>query len=189
MGSNFSKPYQLQLIRKQGFAIPPTLVTNDPDAARAFRAKHKHVIYKSISSIRSVVRIFGEDDFDRIEHILWCPTQFQAHIKGLNVRVHTIGSMAYGSAIISDAIDYRYAYRDGHSLRMRAIDLPCAVAERCVRLAMSMNLAFAGIDLIVPSWDQLYCLEVNPSPAFAFYERETDQPIARAVAAYLGGQR
>ncbi len=36
MGSNSSKPYQSALIAKAGFAVPDTLVTNDPDALRAF---------------------------------------------------------------------------------------------------------------------------------------------------------
>ena len=30
MGSNFSKPFQAQLIRRFGFEIPETLITNDP---------------------------------------------------------------------------------------------------------------------------------------------------------------
>lgn len=36
MGSNRSKPYQIGLIRRMGFDVPPTLVTNDPGRARAF---------------------------------------------------------------------------------------------------------------------------------------------------------
>ena len=30
MASNGSKPYQTQLIRAHGFAVPETLITNDP---------------------------------------------------------------------------------------------------------------------------------------------------------------
>ena len=40
MGSNFSKPYQSQLIQAHGFAVPETLVTNEPDLVRAFAAEH-----------------------------------------------------------------------------------------------------------------------------------------------------
>ena len=34
--SNNSKPYQALLLTRAGFRVPPTLVTNDPEAARAF---------------------------------------------------------------------------------------------------------------------------------------------------------
>ena len=32
---------------------------------------------------------------------------------------------------------------------------------------------------------QVYCFEVNPSPAFSYYEAHTGQPIAQAIARYL----
>jgi hypothetical protein len=187
MGSNFSKPYQTQLIQAQGFNIPETLITNDPDLVREFWRKHKQVIYKSISSVRSIVHILREEDLERLEYILWCPTQFQAFIDGTNVRVHTIGQSVYASAIVTDAIDYRYAYRQRSNIEMHGIDLPRDVAERCVRLAATLELPFAGIDLIVTAQNAVYCLEVNPSPAYSYYERQTGQPISRTLALYLSG--
>src|SRR4029453_6639914 len=77
MGSNFSKPFQSQIIQSQGFAIPETLITNAPELVREFRHEHKRVIYKSISSERSVVHTLREEDLERLENVLWCPTQFQ----------------------------------------------------------------------------------------------------------------
>jgi hypothetical protein len=58
--SNMSKPHQALIIRTCGLAVPETLVTNDPDAARAFVAAHRGaVIVKSLSGIRSIVRQIG----------------------------------------------------------------------------------------------------------------------------------
>ena len=54
-----------------------------------------------------------------------------------------------------------------------------------VRLAEGLGLAFAGIDLKITPDNRVYCFEVNPSPAFSYYEANTGQPIARAVAEYL----
>ncbi len=34
---------------------------------------------------------------------------------------------------------------------------------------------------------RIYCFEVNPCPAFSYYEESTGQPIARALAEYLTG--
>jgi glutathione synthase/RimK-type ligase-like ATP-grasp enzyme len=58
----------------------------------------------------------------------------------------------------------------------------------CVKLSAGLGLAFAGIDLKVTQDKRVYCFEVNPSPAFSYYEANTGQPIARAVAAYLAGE-
>mgnify|MGYP006184765043 CR=1 FL=1 len=55
MGSNSSKPFQAQLIRQYGFAVPETLITNNPEHVLAFRDKHKRIVYKSISGVRSIV--------------------------------------------------------------------------------------------------------------------------------------
>jgi hypothetical protein len=55
MGSNSSKPYQLELIRAAGFAVPETLVTTDPAAAAAFCDRLGDVVYKSVSGVRSIV--------------------------------------------------------------------------------------------------------------------------------------
>lgn len=187
MSSNASKPYQAQLIRAQGFAVPPTLITNDPDLVLEFRDRHKRVIYKSISGIRSVVQTLEDKDLARLDRIRWCPTQFQAFIDGTNVRVHTVGEALFATAIRTEATDYRYAHRQGGSAELEATELPAALAEKCLRLARSLGLAFAGIDLKITPQGEVYCFEVNPSPAFSYYEANTGQPIAEAVARYLAG--
>ena len=113
MSSNFSKPFQAQLIRRFGFEVPETLITNDPELVKAFRARHQRIIYKSISGVRSIVQTFNDGDMDRLESIRWCPTQFQAFVDGTNVRVHTVGQKVFATAISTDATDYRYAHRQG----------------------------------------------------------------------------
>jgi glutathione synthase/RimK-type ligase-like ATP-grasp enzyme len=188
MGSNFSKPYQAQLITKYGFEVPETLITNDPDLVREFRERHGKIIYKSISGVRSIVQTFTDDDLERLENIRWCPTQFQAFVEGTNVRVHTVGDKVFPTAISTDATDYRYAHKQGEDYAdLREVDLSDELAEMCVRLSAGLGLAFAGIDLKITPDHRVYCFEVNPSPAFSYYESNTGQPISRAVAEYLSG--
>jgi D-alanine-D-alanine ligase-like ATP-grasp enzyme len=50
-----------------------------------------------------------------------------------------------------------------------------------------MDLPLAGIDLRRTPDDRWYCLEVNPSPSFTWFEDVTHQPIAEAVAQLLVG--
>ena len=189
MGSNFSKPFQAQLISRYGFEVPETLITNDPELVRAFRAKHGRVIYKSISGVRSIVQTLTDEDMDdRLDNIRWCPTQFQAFVEGTNVRVHTVGDKVFATAISTEATDYRYAQRQsGDHAELREVDLSDELAEMCVKLAEGLGLAFAGIDLKVTPENRVYCFEVNPSPAFSYYESNTGQPISKAVAQYLAG--
>jgi glutathione synthase/RimK-type ligase-like ATP-grasp enzyme len=189
MGSNTSKPYQAQLIAKHGFLVPDTLITNNPVFAREFQSKHNYVIYKSISSVRSIVQKLETKDFERLEQIRWCPTQFQQFVEGTNVRVHVVGEKVFATAIETEATDYRYAHKQGGDAELRAVELDDEVAANCVRLAEALGLAFAGIDLKVTPNDEVFCFEVNPSPGFSYFEANTGQPIAKAVAEYLANNQ
>ncbi len=190
MGSNFSKPYQSQLIRAHGFDVPETLVTNDPELVWAFHAMHGRLIYKSISGERSIVGLFDETDRERLERIRWCPVQFQAFVGGPNVRVHTVGQEVFATIIETDAIDYRYAVRQTSSRASFApYELGDDLAGRCVGLAAELGLELAGLDLKLPPDGRVVCLEVNPSPVFSYFELNTGQPIADAVARLLAAGR
>jgi len=186
-GSNGSKPYQAQLIQTYGLRVPETLITNDPAAVLDFQRRHGAIIYKSISGVRSIVRAFGEEDLARLDHIRWCPVQFQGLLSGTDVRVHVIDKDAFATEIVSDKIDYRYAKRAGGSAELRATELPADITEKCIALTRGLGLAFAGIDLKRTPDGEFFCFEVNPSPAFSYYEANTEQPIARAVGRYLAG--
>jgi hypothetical protein len=85
MESNGSKPFQIQHIGAAGFEVPETLVTNDPEEARAFWNAHGRVVYKSISGIRSIVKELDGPAADRLERIRDLPTQFQAYVPGHEV--------------------------------------------------------------------------------------------------------
>jgi glutathione synthase/RimK-type ligase-like ATP-grasp enzyme len=187
MGSNYSKPYQSQLIQKHHFLIPETLITNEPDLVYDFYRKHKKVIYKSICNIRSIVQTLEEKDIKRLNRIRFCPVQFQEFINGTNVRVHVIGRRAIATSVISEVADYRYAYMQGKEESLHEVLLDDTLSEKCINLAASLRLDFVGIDLIISPDNLVYCLEVNPSPAFSYYESATQQPIALEVAKYLSG--
>jgi glutathione synthase/RimK-type ligase-like ATP-grasp enzyme len=181
---NGSKPAQLRDIAAAGFAVPETLVTNDPAAVAEFADRHDGVIYKSTSGVRSRVRGLAEEM--RLGDVRTCPTQFQRKVAGTDVRVHVVGAEIFATRIRSEADDYRYAGRQGLPRPLlAAIDLPDDVADRCRLLAARIGLAVAGIDLRVTPEGEWFCFEVNPSPAFCYYESATGQPIATAVAGLL----
>ncbi|WP_078912283.1 ATP-grasp domain-containing protein [Streptomyces sp. NRRL S-646] len=180
--SNQSKPYQAHLIARAGFQVPETLVTNDPDLVHDFRARHGRLIYKSISSARSIVRLLDDAAIDRLPLIAGCPVQFQRYVPGVNVRVHAVAGEVFAGRIETDRVDYRYAHTDGGRAELTAWQLPDELAERCLSLVSRLGLNLAGIDLLLADDGGTYCLEVNTSPAFSYFESHTGQPIARAIA-------
>jgi glutathione synthase/RimK-type ligase-like ATP-grasp enzyme len=187
MRSNASKPFQIQLIAAAGLAVPETLVTNRPDEVRDFQRRHGRVIYKSTSGIRSIVRELDEAAAERLDRVRALPTQFQALVEGVDVRVHVVGDRCFAAEIATAATDYRYAQRDGHVVDVRAIELPAAIEARCVALARELGLPLCGIDLRRRPDGEHVCFEVNPMPAFSYFEQAADQPIAAALVELMAG--
>jgi glutathione synthase/RimK-type ligase-like ATP-grasp enzyme len=187
MASNSSKPYQAETIRAHGFGVPPTLITTDPAAARAFHDRHGIVVYKSISGTRSIVARLDADDDARLEDVAWCPTQFQRYVPGSDHRVHVVGGEVFCTRIESEADDYRYGARQGVEVSLTPAELPTDCARRCRELAAALGFVVAGLDLRLTPAGDWYCFEVNPSPAFAYYDRH-GQGIGAAVACLLASR-
>jgi glutathione synthase/RimK-type ligase-like ATP-grasp enzyme len=187
MAGNSSKPYQLQQIARLGFRVPDTLVTTDPRQARAFWQRHGAVVYKSVSGVRSRVARLRPRDRARLSDVATCPTQFQEFVEGRDHRVHVVDGEVFASTVACDADDYRYAR--GRPVEIRACTLPPEMEDRCRELASALDLPVAGIDLRRRADGAWYCFEVNPSPAFVFYEEATQQPIADAIARLLATPR
>ncbi len=187
MGHNCSKPFQASELRKFGFRVPQTLLTTDPAAVVEFRERHERVIYKSISGIRSIVSELTDDHLSRLDDVRWCPTQFQELVVGTDYRVHVVGEEIFAAEIISEAIDYRYGSRAGQSVTIRGVTIPEDVADRCIAASRTMGLAVSGVDLRRTADGKWYCFEINPSPAFDFYQSATGHPIDEAIAGLLSG--
>lgn len=185
MQANSSKPFQAQLISEAGFLVPTTLITSDPTEVRTFRQQHGNVIFKSISGVRSIVTVMDDTWLSRMHRLAQLPTQFQAQVPGVDVRVHVVGEETYAAEICSSATDYRYAHHVGNAAELRAIELPKAIAKRCVAMSKTMNLPLSGIDLRRRADGRYVCFEVNPMPAYSYFEAETGLPIAQALSKLL----
>jgi ATP-grasp domain-containing protein len=181
MSSNSSKPYQLEIVREAGFAVPDTLITTDPDSVVAFWQKHKRVIYKSISSCRSIVSQFGEKDLATVEDVVCCPTQFQRFIEGTDYRVHVLEDKSFAHRITCPDDDYRYS----QATTIESISLPQEIEEKCLCLTKKLGLLFSGIDLRRSNEGEWYCFEVNPSPGYTYFENGTNH-VSLELAKYLG---
>lgn len=180
MGSNSSKPFQLEIIRNAGFRVPETLITTDPAAVAEFSKKHGQVIYKSISSWRSIVSRLTDESLSRAEDVECCPTQFQRFIEGTDYRVHVLNEIVFAHRIDCQDDDYRYS----EQANIEPTQLGSELEERCVRLAKKLCLTFAGIDLRRSVDGEWYCFEVNPSPGFSYFDQSAGN-ISLALAKHL----
>jgi glutathione synthase/RimK-type ligase-like ATP-grasp enzyme len=184
MMSNNSKPYQAMLIKKAGFAIPNTFITNDPRSLIHYAYTSGPLIYKSISSIRSIVARLDHEAATKVGALRSLPTQFQNKIEGFNVRVHVLGKKLFATKVMTFATDYRYAAKENTTAVFQNYELTDALKKRCLRLSEICQLPFCGIDLIInPS--NIFCLEVNPSPGYSYYQEATGQKISNSLASYL----
>lgn len=178
--TNYSKPYQMMTIKQAGFLVPEALISNDAAAATRFLSENPNSIYKSLSAVRSIVRRVDDSHRSFIDDVNWCPTLFQRLIPGTNYRAHVINGEVLAVRIESDQLDYRYGKSS-----ITVTELPSEVAEKCRRLTAMLGLYFSGIDLMRTPDDDWYCFEVNPSPAYPYFELGSGQPISVALADFM----
>lgn len=186
--TNRSKPYQIQIISRYGFAVPDTLVTTDPADVEELLLERRRLIYKSVSGTRSIVAELSEAHRERFGDISTCPTQFQEYVPGTDYRVHVVGSQVFACSIKTEATDYRYAVLSGATVSMVAEALPSELERQCVDLARGLGLGLAGIDLRLDPAGRWWCFEVNTAPGFTWFEHHTGLRIAAAVARTLAGR-
>jgi len=187
MVANGSKPLQIQLIGEAGFLVPQTLVTSNESEARDFWRQHGRVVYKSSSGVRSIVQELDNRSMARLQLLTALPVQFQEFVPGVDIRVHVVGDRCFAAEIVSPSIDYRYAGRDGGDATLTAAELTPEVAAHCVALSQMMELPLSGIDLRRRPDGAYVCFEVNPMPAYTYFEAHTGLPIGQALAKLLMG--
>jgi hypothetical protein len=90
------KPRQLAAVRRHGLLLADTLITNDPNEARAFFEQHDgEVVYKSFNQrglIWSPTRRLAASDLPHLETLQCAPVIFQRYVEGTrDIRVTAIG--------------------------------------------------------------------------------------------------
>lgn len=193
------KPRQLAHAEPAGLAIPPTLITNDPQQVASFAAQQRHgIITKALyartprtpdgdpSGVLHTTSVspdrFRDPTISATAH-LFQATQPKVH----DVRVTVVGRTLFAAEIHSDgALDWR---RDHRRLRYHSCEVPDNIASGVLALMDRLGLIFSAIDFVVNPDGSWVLLEVNPNGQWAWIERATGQPISRALAGTLKGPR
>jgi hypothetical protein len=191
------KIWQLRVAHDLGFAIPPYLLTNNPDVARKFVVAHGYnVVAKSLAAPfvfypdRHEVTIMYTQRLSEVNEVdLACisngPTFLQQYIeKVADIRVTVVRRDVFAVEIdpsVSRAamVDFRVA--DVFDLSHRAVRLPSELESACISLARDLGLAFGAVDLIRDAQGVYYFLEINPNGQWMWLEWATGLPIRDSV--------
>ena len=186
------KLLQLRLAAELGLRVPRTLVTSDPDRARAFIEAQgtAHTIYKTFSCTYAIwreTRLVHPEHLALLESVRVAPVIFQEYIPAAaDLRITIVGRRLFPAAIYSAATDYPIDFRLSlGQARTEATELPGDVANRLLQLMDRLGLAYGAVDMRrTPEGEHVF-LEVNTAGEFLFVEERTGQPISKALAEWL----
>ena len=182
------KVFQLRTAERLGMALPDTLVTTSPEAAREFvqRRGGAHTVVKAFSGTPQAwreTRLIGEAELAQLDTVRFAPVIFQAYVPGVDVRVTVIGEQIFAADIDIGEGDYPVDFRMNYeSIRMRPVTLPSSVQRNIRALMTSLGLIYGAIDFRRTPDGQYVFLEINPAGQWLFVEQHTGQPITDAVA-------
>lgn len=178
---HFLKPFHIESLRRAGFPVPQTLVSNDQEKVKSFVGAFPSVIYKPVAGGAYCREIRPEDlSSERLELLRNAPVIFQERIEGENIRVYVVGGRVVSASLIhTDALDYR-----GNEDHFEAITLPTWVEEMCLKAAQLSHMPYSGIDLIRGPRGYTF-LECNPTPVHLGVEVLLGHPISEAIVDLL----
>jgi glutathione synthase/RimK-type ligase-like ATP-grasp enzyme len=183
---NSSKIHQTIILKRYGFHVPESIATNSPRLAMSFCSGTRR-IYKSLSSIRSIVSSAPPQSSKRFENLRNAPCLFQERVDGLDARVHMVGGDMFCELISSSDIDYRYsASQNLHSAGI----VPDDIRRLLVDYMSGTGLEFGGADFKIDLESGVWMLlEINTMPGYSGYDQRTGGDISRALLIKLSRGR
>jgi len=193
------KPRQLSVAASCGLAVPPTLITNDPDHVRDFCRTHREagVVHKPFrggpgsesGQPRALwTNVVTADDITdavrRTSHL------FQVRVPcAYSVRLTVVGTRLFAARIDTAddcaAVDWRAVH---DRLSYAPTEVPDAVAAGMLGVMQTFGLSYAAADLIVtPDGEWVFHGDLNPNGQWAWIQMHTGLPIAATIADELAG--
>lgn len=186
------KAHQLRVAAEVGLRVPRTLVTSDPDRARAFIEAEGvgRTIFKTFSATHAIwreTRLVRQGELESLDAVRLAPVIFQEFIPAeADLRVTVVGDRIFPAAIDARGTDYEVDFRMSLGQAQTSVaELPQDVADRLHALMRRLGLVYGAIDMRrTPDGEHVF-LEVNTAGEFLFVEERTEQPISRAIADWL----
>jgi glutathione synthase/RimK-type ligase-like ATP-grasp enzyme len=180
-----NKLHQLIVARQQGFRIPDTLVSNDPQAVREFHQRHHgDIIIKAFRNSGRVFLATQRVDLNKLSDNQICavPSIYQEFIPGpKHLRVNCFGDRVFAALIETDELDWR----PNINVSISPFFLDAALKERFIALLNAFNLKIGVMDLKLSDRGDLVWFEVNPQGQFLFLEPLTGQKLLTSFVDFL----
>jgi glutathione synthase/RimK-type ligase-like ATP-grasp enzyme len=197
------KPLQLAAAAEVGFAVPRTLITNDPQKARAFFQEcGGKVVVKPVGvgwlyskDETEILHFFTNrlniTDLDATQEIKTAPVLFQEEIpKVYEIRVNVVGQEVLAIKIESQRskiseLDWRRY--DLENTPYIPYELPPDINSKCLKLTRKLGLEFGAIDLIRKPNNDYVFLEINGNGQFLWAENLSGVKVSQSLARLLVG--
>jgi hypothetical protein len=177
-----TKPVQLAMVAALGVPVPPTLLSNDLEAVRAFAAQHPRCVFKPVQG-GAHTRYVTPDHLtdDNLRNLQYAPVTLQEEVPGTNIRVFIAGQRVLPCEVRVETLDFR----DTADPLIVPHTLPGDVAQLCLEIARVLELHWTGIDLRLTPDGCYVFLEANPSPMFLGFESRCGLPLTDSLARVL----
>lgn len=192
------KPVQLALAARCGLDVPPTLITNTPEAVCDFAALHgtgrvvtkmlgaNHIEERGVWQI-AFTRVLADEDIRDLRGIETTVHLMQEWVrKSHEVRVIAIGDRLFAFTIRTDSkeafVDFRADYS---SLTYARTDVPSSIVGSINSLMISLGLVYGALDFVVTPTGQWVFLEFNPGGQHDWLESRTGERLTAALADLL----
>lgn len=191
------KPVQLRAAVACGLRVPRTVITNEPETARAFITHVGRAIYKPFGGSG----VYDENGFRQIFCTVVTPElcddpnisrtmhMFQEWVpKDYEIRLTVVDDQFFAARIDGKSEAARVDWRSDYSaLSYRVVETPKLIRSRVSALLGKLGLRFGALDFAVAPDGEWWFLECNPNGQWAWIEEETGMPISRALADTLEG--
>ena len=194
------KPVNMSLAARHGLAVADSLLTSDPEAAKAFCADHPSgVVYKSLRGgprteggqavALYTTAVTAEEITGDVAHTAHL-FQERIHPKAFEVRLTVVGERMFPLRIDARTEAGKADWRADHDeLDYSIIEVPQHVRHSVTMMMRELGLVFSAVDFIVDQQDQwIFAGDLNPNGQWA-WDHPLCDAIADALTDELGGPR
>jgi hypothetical protein len=180
------KPYQLKVAQQVGFALPATLITNNPNRARAFVQQHgvERTIYRAFSATARTwheARLVPTQPMALLDNVCYAPVVFQEYIPAQHdLRVVVVGNELF--AAVAPALAGERTTIVGE---LEPYPLTSALASQVRTLVTRLELGYGVVHMRIALDGQPLFIDLDPSGNWLEMEEQTGQPITQAIARLL----
>jgi len=187
-----TKPYQLLVAARCGFAVPETIVGNGVVEVR--KRLPSNVALKSIDTVYlredddalfAYTSIMSANELldDSVHHAPLIAQEFLSPKTDLRVTVVGTSVFSYKILVNGDPAPGDWRLHKREELTYEQYSLPDDVRDRCVALCAELRLPFGAIDLIDNN-GKFFFVEINPTGEWAWLP-DAKRTAGAAIAAWL----